>query len=105
ALVAALGMSRRWLVVPLALAALIALPPGKIKPATADGARVIYETDTQYQYARVVEQPDGTRSLELNEGIARHSLYRPGSYLTGDYWDGFLTAPRTVLPRPPARLA
>jgi hypothetical protein len=52
-----------------------------------------------------VEQPDGTRSLELNEGLARHSLYRPGSYLTGDYWDGFLTAPRAVLTKAPARIA
>jgi spermidine synthase len=105
ALVAALGMRRRWLVVPLALAALIALPPGEIKPTAADGGRVVYETDTEYQYARVVEQADGSRALELNEGIARHSLYRPGSYLTGDYWDGFLVAPRTVLTRPPARVA
>jgi spermidine synthase len=106
ALVAALGMRRRWLVVPLALAGLIALPTGQIKPLdTAGGARVVYETDTQYQYARVVEQPDGTRSLELNEGLARHSLYRPGSYLTGDYWDGFLVAPRTALHAPPKRLA
>jgi spermidine synthase len=104
ALVSALGMRRRWLVVPLALAVLIAIPPGKIKPASADG-RVIYETDTQYQYARVVEQPDGTRALELNEGLARHSLYRPGSYLTDDYWDGFLTAPRTALASPPGRIA
>ena len=104
ALVAALGMRRRWLVVPLALAALIALPPAKIKPTSPDG-RVIYETDTQYQYARVVQQPDGTRALELNEGLARHSLFRPGSYLTGDYWDGFLTTPFAVMSRPPARLA
>jgi spermidine synthase len=104
AVVAALGMRRRWLVVPLALAALIALPPAKIKPTSPDG-RVIYETDTQYQYARVVQQPDGTRALELNEGLARHSLYRPGSYLTGDYWDGFLTTPFAALSRPPARIA
>ncbi|MEA2440584.1 MAG: hypothetical protein QOH76_2008 [Thermoleophilaceae bacterium] len=105
ALVAALGMRRRWLVVPLAIAALIAVPPGTIKGSTPDGARVIYETDTEYQYARVVEDADGTRALELNEGVARHSLYRPGSYLTGDYWDGFLVAPRTVLRAPPRRLA
>ena len=104
ALVAALGMRRRWLVVPLALAGLIALPVGTIKPAPA-GARVIYETDTEYQYARVVEQDDGTRSLELNEGLARHSLYRPGSWLTGDYWDGFLVDPYAALARPPARVA
>jgi spermidine synthase len=104
ALVGALGMRRRWLVVPLALAALIALPTGQIKPA-ADGENVVYEADTEYQYARVLEEPDGTRALELNEGLARHSLYRPGSFLTGDYWDGFLVAPRTALDAPPARLA
>jgi spermidine synthase len=104
ALVAALGLRRRWLLVPLALAGLIALPVGTIKPAPA-GARVIYESDTEYQYARVVEQPDGTRSLELNEGLARHSLYRPGSWLTGDYWDGFLVDPFTALRSPPRRLA
>jgi spermidine synthase len=104
ALVAALGLRRRWLLVPLALAALIALPTGQIKAAPA-GERVLYETDTQYQYARVLGQPDGTRTLELNEGLARHSVYRPGEYLTGDYWDGFLVDPRTALRAPPRRLA
>jgi spermidine synthase len=104
ALVAALGMRRRWLLVPLALAALIALPTGQIKPSPS-GARVVYEAETAYQYARVTEAPDGTRRLELNEGLATHSLYRPGSFLTGDYWDDFLVAPRTVLPSPPRRIA
>jgi spermidine synthase len=52
-----------------------------------------------------VEQPDGTRSLELNEGLARHSLYHPGTWLTGDYWDGFLVDPFAALRRPPARVA
>jgi spermidine synthase len=104
ALVAALGMRRRWLVVPLLLAVLIALPIGQIKPAPP-GSRVLYETDTQYQYARVLEDGSGTRTLELNEGLARHSLYRPGSWLTGDYWDGFLVDPRAVLKAPPRRLA
>src|SRR3954447_16785946 len=105
ALVAALGMRRRWLLVPLALAALIALPVGQIKAGGADGGRVVYEADTQYQYARVVQGADGTRALELNEGLARHSRYRPGSYLTDDYWDGFLVDPRAVQERPPRRLA
>ena len=39
---------------------------------------MIYETDTEYQYARVVERDDGSRLLELNEGQAEHSVYNPG---------------------------
>jgi spermidine synthase len=54
---------------------------------------------------RVVEQPDGDRVLELNEGQAVHSLYRPGSYLTGDYWDGHLVLPFAAASRPPERIA
>ena len=38
---------------------------------------MIHEADTTYQYARVVEFPDGERHLELNEGQAIHSVYRP----------------------------
>ena len=35
---------------------------------------MIHETETAYQYARVVEYDDGTRTLELNEGQAQHSI-------------------------------
>jgi spermidine synthase len=72
---------------PLAIAAL-ALPDGTIK--APDGARLLHETETEYQYARVVERPDGQRRLELNEGHAVHSVYRAGTVLTGDYWDAML---------------
>jgi predicted O-methyltransferase YrrM len=53
----------------------------------------------------VVERPDGSRALELNEGQAVHSLYVPGSYLTGDYWDGHLVLPFAAAERPPSRIA
>ena len=78
---------------------------------------VIYETETPYQYARVVEHPDGSRSLELNEGQAQHSLCRaecdagpagprsPDSVLTGDYWDGSLVLGFTAFDRTPRRVA
>jgi spermidine synthase len=66
---------------------------------------VIFETETALQYARVVEEADGTRKLELNEGVAEHSLYRPGSFLTGDYWDGLVVAPFATLTRAPERVA
>ena len=68
--------------------AALALPVGTVKPA--ETGRVLYETETEYQYARVVQYPDGSRRLELNEGQAIHSLWRPGTVLTGNYWDGFL---------------
>jgi spermidine synthase len=103
-LVAALGLSRWALLVPLAIAGLLLLPPGPIRSDSING-RVIYETETPYQYARVVEDALGTRRLELNEGLAVHSIYRFGQYLTGNYWDDFLVAPLAVLGHAPARLA
>ena len=106
ACVAVLGLrpARRYALAPAAIAALIALPVGTLKADAGDG-RVIYETDTAYQYARVVERPDGRRVLELNEGQAQHSLYDPHTVLTGDYWDGYLVHPLSVLDHPPRRVA
>jgi predicted membrane-bound spermidine synthase len=43
--------------------------------------------------------------LELNEGQAVHSLYRPGSHLTADVWDGYLVLPFASLQRPPRKIA
>jgi spermidine synthase len=106
ATVAVLGLRRRRLVaVPAAVVALLVLPIGSVKAAAPDGARVIHETETEYQYARVVEMPDGERRLELNEGQAIHSLRRPGTVLTGNYWDEFLVTPLAVLDRVPRRVA
>jgi spermidine synthase len=104
AAVAAVWLPRRWWLVPLALAAALAIPSGGIKEDSEDG-RVIHETDTEYQYARVIEKLDGERTLELNEGIAIHSVYRPDSYLTDNVWDDYLVLPLAVLDRPPRRMA
>jgi spermidine synthase len=103
--VAAAGLGWRYLAVPAAVAGVFAIPVGTVKAETDPGERVIYETETDVQYARVVEQSDGTRKLELNEGVAEHSLYRPGSYLTGDYWDGLVVLPFATLTRAPERVA
>jgi spermidine synthase len=97
------ALGRRFVLAPVALAALFVLPVGTVK--AADGGRVIWEKETGYQYARVVQQPDGTRRLELNEGQAIHSLYRPGSYLTGNYWDQMLVAPFAGRAAPPRSVA
>ena len=103
ALAAAVGLGWRFLVAPVAVAALIAMPVGTVKPT--DEGRVLYEGESALQYIRVIEEPNGDRELELNEGQAIHSLYRPGSYLTGGYWDGIVTLPFAALTHPPRRVA
>jgi spermidine synthase len=103
ALVAVLGLGLRWTLAPLGIAALIAVPVGTVK-AARDG-RVIHEAETLYQYARVVQLDSGVRRLELNEGQAVHSEWRPGTVLTGDYWDGFLALPFAAKTQPSSRVA
>src|SRR3954452_21613983 len=105
-LVAGAGVwpARRYAPAAAGIALLIALPVGTLKAKTADG-RVIYEAETPYQYARVIQQHDGTRLLELNEGQAFHCFYRPHDPLTGRYTDGALVLPFLSARRAPARLA
>jgi predicted membrane-bound spermidine synthase len=91
--VAAIGLARRAVAAPVALAALLLIPTGTVK-ATTGGDRLLHETETEYGYARVVQDVLGNRWLELNEGLARHSLLRGDhGYLTGDYWDEPLVLP------------
>jgi spermidine synthase len=104
-LTATTGLPRRYLLVPLAVALVLLAPQGRIKPGVGGEGRVIHERETAYHYARVIEAPDGTRRLELNEGVVAHSLYVPGTYLTHDYWDDFLALPRAALQRRPSSVA
>jgi spermidine synthase len=103
ALVAVAGLGWRFAALPVALAVVIALPVGTVK-ATDEG-KVLYEAESEDQYIRVVEQPDGDRVLELNEGQAVHSLLPATGYLTADYWDSFLVLPFLTAERPPRSIA
>ena len=105
AIVAVWGLRpvRRYALAPAAIIVLLALPVGTLK--ASDDGKVIYETETPYQYARVVEDEFGKRKLELNEGQARHSVYEPYSVLTGDYWDDLLVLPFATLAAPPESMA
>ena len=102
--VAGLRPVRRYAIAPALIAVLIALPVGTLK-AQSDLGRVIAEAETEYQYARVVESDNGARYLELNEGQAQHSVYRPDNVLTGDVWDGHLVLPFVARVEPPSRVA
>ena len=103
ALAATVALGRRFALAPVAIAVLLALPAGTVK-AVGDG-KVIWEQETLYQYAVVIEEPDGERRLELNEGQAVHSVYRPGTWLTGNYWDEFLVLPFAARREPPRTVA
>ena len=103
ALVAAVGLGKRFFAVPVGLMLALAIPVGTVK-ATEEG-EVLFETETENQYVRVIEQEDGDRVLELNEGQAVHSLYRPGTVLTDNVWDGYLVLPFAARVEPPGRMA
>jgi spermidine synthase len=102
ALVALPALGRRFVLAPVGVALLLAVPVGTVK-STA-GTRVLWDHETEYQYARVVES-GGERRLELNEGQAIHSVYRPGHWLTGDYWDEMLVLPFAAARRAPRSVA
>lgn len=105
AIVAVWGLARgAALLAPAAVALLLLIPVGTVK---ATGSRkVIWEKETEYQYARVVEdEQDGERTLELNEGQAIHSVYTPGQWLTGNYWDELLVLPTLMRGTPPRTMA
>jgi spermidine synthase len=103
ALAAVPSLSPRFALAPLAVAVLLVLPAGAVK--ATGGERVVWERETEYQYARVVQAPDGVRRLELNEGQAVHSVYQPGHWLTGDYWDEMLVLPFAAQRRRPRSVA
>jgi len=99
ALTGSILLGRRWALAGVALAALLAVPPGAVKAAGG----VIYEHESPYQFIQVRET-GGARRLYLNEGIAVHSIWRPDTVLTGGVWDAFLAVP-ILLGRPPERVA
>ncbi len=103
ALVALPALSWRWIALPLLIIAALVAPVGTIK--SADASTVIWESETEYQYARAVQFKDGERWLELNEGQAVHSVYRPGTWLTNNYWDEALVLPWAARDAEPRSLA
>ena len=82
-------LPRQAALVALPVAALMAVPPGVVKPV----AGAVVERETQYQYVQVVHTSDGRTALRLDDGVADQSIYRPGTVLTGGEWDMPLVVP------------
>jgi spermidine synthase len=98
-LAAGLVLGTRWQAVTVGMAALLFIPAETIK--ATDG--LIYETESAYQYIQVLQEPDGSRVLRLNEGVVNHSVWRRDTVLTGGEWDMFLVVP-PLLDDPPERM-
>jgi spermidine synthase len=97
ALASALASRRPFLLaLPLLMAAATFLPQ-QIKPTPG----LLYEDDSLYQYIQVVQRRDGERLLQLNEGWAQHSAYKPGRLLSEAYWDYPLSMPLLTSSEPP----
>lgn len=89
----------RALVAVVVAGALVAIPPGAVRST----AGLLFETESPYQYVRVVAHPDGRRELQTDEGIASQSVWRASTALTGGEWDMFLVVP-PLLDRQPRRV-
>jgi spermidine synthase len=82
-------IGRRAVPAAIGALALLLVPPGAIKASSG----LLFERESPYQYVSVVQWDDGTRVLQLNEGVAYHSMWRRGFVLTGQYWDLFAMLP------------
>ncbi len=82
-------IGRRAVPATIAALALLLVPAGSVKAASG----LLFETESPYQYVSVIQWDDGTRVLQLNEGVVYHSMWRRGSVLTGEYWDLFAMLP------------
>jgi spermidine synthase len=82
-------IGRRAIPATIAALALLLVPAGAVKASSG----LLFESESPYQYVSVVQWDDGTRVLQLNEGVAYHSMWRRDSVLTGQYWDLFAMLP------------
>jgi MFS family permease len=72
ALSASFLLGRKVVVAAVAIAVLVAVPPGAVKAEEG----LLHEEESRYQFIQVLEGGDGQRLLRLNEGVATHSVWR-----------------------------
>jgi spermidine synthase len=96
-------LPRRAALVPLAVALLLLIPEQGVKAAPGD--HVVWEGETTYQFAQIVDDASGQRVLRLNEGWATHSIKPGPTGLVGGYWDRLLCLPSAIGASANGRLA
>ncbi len=80
-----------WMPVVVVILSILVLSTPLRDPV--EGARIIYEGESGYNYIQIQEDANGYRYLYLNEGQGIHSQYHPTIYGYGRTWDFFLSAP------------
>lgn len=87
------GRALVWIWMPVVLVILLVAFPRTPLRAAAEGAVLLEERETSYNYIQVQEDANGYRLLSLNEGQGVHSIYHPTIYRYHGTWDYFLSAP------------
>lgn len=82
-----------WLWMPFVIAVLSFIVLNGPLRTPLEGAALLYEDETAYNFIQVQEDERGYRYLYLNEGQGVHSIYHPTIYRYGGTWDYFLAAP------------
>lgn len=80
-----------WMPILIVILSYFALQ-GPLRPP-AEGAALLYEDESAYNYIQVQEDAAGYRYLYLNEGQGIHSQWHPTIYTYNRTWSFFLTAP------------
>ncbi|NJL94786.1 MAG: fused MFS/spermidine synthase [Anaerolineae bacterium] len=87
------GAALRLAWMPFVLAIFAALILGNTQRPVPAGYRLLYATDSAYNYIQIVEDANGYRYLWLNEGQGIHSQYHPTDYYYRRTWGLFLAGP------------
>ncbi len=81
-LTAAFGLKNRYLYVLPVIVVILFLGAKQWQV----NAQTIYQTESSYNFIRVLESGE-TRYLQINDPRAIHSMKKPDTLLTGNYWD------------------
>jgi spermidine synthase len=90
-----LALSRAWkaMILPGFMLAVLMSIAAFAQFRGKDTPGQVYETESDYNYIEVLERPDGTRQLRLNDGQGVHSEYHPTELFYAGPWEQFLVGP------------
>jgi spermidine synthase len=58
--------------------------------------KLLFEQETEFNHVRVIDEPNGVRTLRLDDGAGAHSVYAAWDVFTGGVWDDMALVPAVV---------